>query len=203
MKRSSPFKVRSSRLKVKDALFHPSSLIPHPCRAGFTLIEILVVIVIIMILAGIVIAAAKYALTKAARSRAQSEIASMEAALENFKSDNGAYPVSTPVRTSPIPPGISGQPEIDNSVKLYAALAGGTKQYFPFKPNQLGTDPVSLKPYIIDPFGHPYNYFCQVPPPINQASKATFDLWSYGPDGMIGLILGVDHDADNITNWKQ
>ncbi len=61
--------------------------------SGFTLIEMLVVLVIIMVLAGIIVGAAKYARTKAARSRAQAEIAAIETALESYKSDYGAYPI--------------------------------------------------------------------------------------------------------------
>jgi type II secretory pathway pseudopilin PulG len=173
--------------------------------------ELMVVIFIITALSGLVLGAAKYAQTKAARARAEAEITAMENALENYKNDNGVYPASTLTRASPIPPGVSGLPEKQNSHALYGALSGtipaGSKQYFTFKLNQLREDPPgSGYYYIIDPFGSPYNYFCTPPPwvvpnvPVNQV---TFDLWSYGPDGMIGLIGGVDHDADNITNWKQ
>src|SRR5881396_186273 len=61
---------------------------------AFTLIELLVVIAIIGILAGLILAAAKYAQTKAARSRAETEIATMETALEHYKNDNGIYPIT-------------------------------------------------------------------------------------------------------------
>ncbi|MGO9244972.1 MAG: type II secretion system protein, partial [Verrucomicrobiia bacterium] len=50
--------------------------------AGFTIVEMLVVVIIIALLAALTVGAAKYALTKAATSRAQSEIAGMEMALE-------------------------------------------------------------------------------------------------------------------------
>jgi general secretion pathway protein G len=184
MKRSSPFKVRSSRLKVKDALFHPSSLIPHPCRAGFTLIEILVVLVIIMILVGIVASASKYAMGKAARSRAQSEIAMMETALESYKSDNGIYPTST---------GANRLDAKNNSASLYVALTT-PKTYMTFKVNQLQTQGGIT--YLLDPFGAPYNYYCTRPLQADQQNKMSFDLWSYGPDGQ-------DNTVDDLMNWKQ
>src|ERR1035437_9337416 len=87
-------------------------------NAAFTLIEIMVVLVIIMILVGIVVGAAKYAQTKAARSRAESEIAMMETALESYKSDNGTYPPSTAVRDSGSG-NAPGQIAINNSLLLY------------------------------------------------------------------------------------
>ena len=59
---------------------------------GFTLIELLTVIVIIVILAGLVLSVAGYVNKKGATSRAQAEIKGMEAALESYKADNGAYP---------------------------------------------------------------------------------------------------------------
>ena len=168
---------------------------------GFTLIEILVVIVIITILAGIVVGASKYAVTKGERSRAQSEISMMENALESYKSDNGAYPPSTAQRTAPGIGGVAGNVEINNSSLLYTALAGGPKVYMTFKPNQLKTTLGGVT-YILDPFGSPYNYYCKGGA-ANQVNSATFDLWSYGPDNMWGIVGAVNHDADNITNWQQ
>ena len=163
--------------------------------AGFTLIEIMVVIVILTILVGIVVGASKYAITKGQRSRAQSEISMMENALESYKSDNGVYPPSTAIRSSG-----SGFPagaiEISNSGSLYFALAGGTKVYMTFKPNQLKTTTTPpVITYIVDPFGSSYNYYCNGGA-ANQTNSATFDLWSYGPDGQ-------NDTGDDITNWKQ
>ncbi|MGA2139035.1 MAG: prepilin-type N-terminal cleavage/methylation domain-containing protein [Verrucomicrobiia bacterium] len=169
-------------------------------RAGFTLIEILVVIVIITILAGIVVRTAKYAITKGQRSRADSEIHMMENALESYKSDNGVYPPSTLQRTTAAVWGVAGIVEINNSGLLYTALAGGPKVYMTFKPNQLKT--AGGITYIVDPFGSAYNYYCP-PGHVGQINGATFDLWSYGPDNMWGVVGTVNYDADNITNWQQ
>jgi prepilin-type N-terminal cleavage/methylation domain-containing protein len=170
-------------------------------QAGFTLIEILVVIVIITILAGIVVGASKYAQTKQARSRAQAEIAVMEMALESYKNDNGVYPPSTKDRTS----------NTANSILLYWALAAGQKRYMTFKPNQLrnygntinitiACDPTNstvLNVVLIDPFGQPYNYFNRPACSLDgQTNSTTFDLWSYGPDNK-------KDTADDIVNWRQ
>ena len=173
-------------------------------RSGFTLIEIMVVIVIITILVGIVIGASKYAQTKGATSRAKAEIAALETALEGYKSDNGVYPGSTEIPNN----------GTQNSILLYNSLATGPKRYFTFKANQLrdfgGAVTIVIPPCpsspataltvtnvaIIDPFGMPYNYFNNPCGGGGQNNSATFDLWSYGPDNINGT-------ADDITNWKQ
>src|SRR5437899_11925115 len=63
------------------------------CRYnGFTLIELIVVVGIIIVLAGLVLSTVGYARKKGARARAETEIAAMSAACENYKADNGVYP---------------------------------------------------------------------------------------------------------------
>jgi general secretion pathway protein G len=155
---------------------------------GFTLIELMVVISVILVLAGIIVGGAKYAQTKAARSRAQAEIATMETALEHYKSDNGVYPLSTAMR-------LNAQA---NSGSLYAALAGGPgnpKTYFTFKADQIRAISAT-ETNIIDPFGSAYNYYCTQPVNADQTNNTSFDLWSYGPDGQ-------NDTADDIVNWRQ
>ena len=173
---------------------------PRRC-AAFTLIELLTVMVIIAILAGMIVAASKYATTKGATARAQAEIAALETALEQFKNDNGTYPLSTTTRDSGSG-NAPGQTAINNCVLLYSALAGGTKVYITFKADQLAKDSISGKPYIIDPFGAPYNYYYHPPyppsaPPQNQTA---FDLWSCGPGGTNEPPNSI---VSNLTNWKQ
>src|SRR5882724_13017405 len=59
---------------------------------GFTLIELIVVVSIIAVLGALVLSTAGYARKKGARARAETEIAAMSAACENYKADNGIYP---------------------------------------------------------------------------------------------------------------
>ena len=61
-------------------------------RPGFTLIEILVVVVILGILAGLVIPRIVGKPEEARRTKARMQIESLETALRLFKLDNGFYP---------------------------------------------------------------------------------------------------------------
>ncbi len=61
-------------------------------RAGFTLIEILVVVVILGILAGLVVPRIMDQPEKARQTQAKMQIESLETALKLFKLENGFYP---------------------------------------------------------------------------------------------------------------
>jgi general secretion pathway protein G len=63
-------------------------------RAGFTLIEIMVVIIILGLLATLVIPNITGYTEKAKHEKARADIASLEGALELFKADNGFYPTT-------------------------------------------------------------------------------------------------------------
>ena len=146
---------------------------PRPSRQhGFTLIELLVVITVIGVLAGLVLQTAGYAQKKAARSRAEAEIAALSAALENYKSDRGDYPKWT--NTS------SG-----NNAFVRAELAPSSanptnnKIYFEFS-KKMGTnsDVSETNQSILDPFGNAYGY--QYPGNSTRSGTNFFDLWSSG-----------------------
>jgi general secretion pathway protein G len=158
--------------------------------AAFTLIEVLTVITIIGILAGIIIGTFGYAHRKAFTSRTKAEIAAMENGLEAFKIDNGYYPQRPSTSVD----------DTYSSTNVYNALAGGPKVYMTFAPRNLKVVTVSGVPRtnIVDAGGVYYRYLC---PGTN--NPATFDLWSFGPDGTSGTSAGVNHDLDNISNWQQ
>jgi len=141
---------------------------PCPSRPlGFTLIELLVVITVIAILAGLVLQTAGYAQKKAARSRAEAEIAALSAALENYKSDNGDYPEGTTSSSG-------------NNAFLRAKLAPKSmKVYFEFS-KKMGTNSniSETNQSILDPFGNAYGY--QYPGDTNRSGPNFFDLWSSG-----------------------
>jgi prepilin-type N-terminal cleavage/methylation domain-containing protein len=195
---------------------------PSSARRGFTLIELLVVMGIIAILAAITLGVSGYAQRRAGASRAQSEIASISAALEKYKMDNGVYPATTVA--SAIPAAGNGYDPtitptdaryISNAATLYMDLSGRTNfiangtptapVYMNFTVNQLTTNGVGTPDYVTDPFGYPYGYICDDPATLQNGTtnviynKGFFDLWS--TRGQSGT--GSQTNADQwISNWK-
>ena len=152
---------------------------PH----GFTLIELLVVITVIAILAGLVLQTAGYVQKKAARSRAEAEIAALSAALESYKADMGDYPAGT-----------NGSSSGTANAFVRAALAPSTgKVYFEFSKG-MGTNTTTLSSdpnqAILDPFGEGYGY--QYPGNATRSGTNFFDLWSRS---------GTTNTNQWIKNW--
>ena len=162
---------------------------------AFTLIELIVVVSIIAVLGALVLSTAGYARKKGARARAETEIAAMSAACENYKADNGVYPANSDTNA------LNAQTSVDPSayqaasLYLYNALFGatagsrtpntGARSYFVFKPNMLfPADQTQTVQYIQDPFGYSYGYSTIDNPVANSnptpGYNPTFDLWSTG-----------------------
>jgi len=161
---------------------------------GFTLLELVVVMAVIVVLAGLILATSSYVHAQGARSRAESEIAAISAALESYKVDNGVYPSSNLLPTEPNPVSYQAYSNL-----LYLTLTGDTDEdgrpgpgilYLSFKPNQLGGGGRST--FIKDPFGNSYGY--STLGPTNGGYNPTFDLWSTAGD-----TDGIQ--AKWITNW--
>jgi prepilin-type N-terminal cleavage/methylation domain-containing protein len=152
---------------------------------GFTLIEVLTVIVIILIIAGWVISAFGPANKKAAEARAKSEIQMISAACESYKADNGEYPreegktEGSSNGGSPIDPRVHANPTSGNykqsTLALYKLISGDAnadnridqdaKVYLNFQNNKNmigGTrnsqQQVSQVQFLQDPFGNSYGY---------------------------------------------
>lgn len=131
---------------------------------GFTLIELLIVIAIIAILAALTLNTAGFIQKKAARSRAETEIAALSAALESYKADNGDYPTGT-----------ATAPSGSNAFLRTNLSPSSGKVYFEFS-KTMG-DNLTDGP-ILDPFGENYGY--QYPGDGNRSGSNFFDLWSRG-----------------------
>jgi len=125
-------------------------------RLGFTLIEVLVVIVVIAILATFVAPSIFRNVGDARVATAKTQIEALGTALDAYRLDNGAYPTTAQglgaLWTRPVidPPGNWRQPYLRKSVPQ-------------------------------DPWGHAYVYLAP-----GRANAQGYDLLSYGADGVVG-----------------
>ena len=126
-------------------------------KGGFTLIEMLVVIVVIAILAGLVAPLVFRNVGDAKVSAAKAQIELLGLALDQYRLDNDYYPSTAQgleaLRTAP-----TGEPPARNWRGPYLKKAVPT-----------------------DPWGQPYIYTC--PSPTNANG---YDLVTYGRDGKPG-----------------
>jgi len=136
-------------------------------RRGFTLIEIMVVMVILGILAGLIIPRIMGRPEEARRTKARIQIESIETALKLYKLDNGLYPTTEQ--------GLQALVESPSVGKLANAWREGG--YL-----EKGRVPK-------DPWDNEYVYLC---PGIH----GDLDLVSYGSDGETGGE-GKDMDINN------
>jgi len=184
--------------------------INHVCDA-FTLIELIVVTTVIIILTGLVLSTVGYVQKKAARSRAETEIAAISAACENYKADKGVYPNAA--TTDALDPTTANLADYNTpSRDMYGLISGdanfdgtpdaGARSYMTFKPNSLlrndMSNPPSLSNPVIairDPFGRSYGYSTMKASGGPSGYNPTFDLWSVA-DGTAGT-----DQTKWIKNW--
>ncbi|WP_081944871.1 type II secretion system major pseudopilin GspG [Sphingopyxis sp. MWB1] len=135
---------------------------------GFTLTELMVVIFIIGLLATVVMINVLPSQDRAMVTKAKTDIATLETALEQYRLDNLTYPATTDGLNALVtPPPALPQPE--------RYRRGGY-----------------IKKLPADPWGRPYHY--QAP----GANGKAFDLWSMGADGAPGgTDENADIRADN------
>jgi len=124
--------------------------------AGFTLLEVMVVIVILGILASLVVPNLLANKEKADRQKAISDITALEGALDMYKLDNGLYPTT--------------------EQGLQALVEKPTSAPEPRRYREDGY----IKRLPKDPWGGDYLYM----QPGEKASR--YDLYTYGVDGQEG-----------------
>jgi general secretion pathway protein G len=146
----------------------PQESAGRPCR-GFTLIEIMAVVLIIGLLSSIVGFAVFQQVDKGRVTAAQTQIASLENVLELYRMDNARFPTS----------------EQGLQALVEASTTAPEPRNFP----EGGYLKGGRVP--VDPWGNPYQY--ESP---GQHNPHAFDLWSWGADGAPGGE-GVDADLGN------
>ena len=126
-------------------------------RSGFTLLELVVVIIVLGLLAGIVAPQIINRLSEAKSTTAKTQIELLSVALDGYRLDNGSYPTTeqglAALRERPARP--------------------------PVPVNWRG--PYLRKDVPLDPWGRPYLY--RAP---GQRNPGAFDLESLGRDGRTG-----------------
>nr|WP_320010234.1 type II secretion system major pseudopilin GspG [uncultured Desulfobulbus sp.] len=139
----------------------------HLEERGFTLIELMVVMVILGILAGLIVPRIMDRPEEARRTKSGVQIQSIEQALQLYKLDNGRYPTTEQGLRALVEP-----PAVGNLAKKWRS--GGYLEK--------GKVPK-------DPWGNEFIY-------ISPGLHGDFDLSSYGPDGQAGGE-GMDADINN------
>jgi general secretion pathway protein G len=130
---------------------------PERERAGFTLIEILVVIAVLAMLAALVAPNVFQHVGAAKDATARSQIELLGAALDSYRLDNGRYPTTDQgLEALRVPPTIQPAP-----------------------PNWRG--PYLRKDVPLDPWGVPYIYLSP-----GEVNLNGYDLVSLGADGEVG-----------------
>lgn len=111
-------------------------------RAGFTLLEVLVVVAILVVMAGTGGVIYMRYLDDAKKDRARMDVRTLAGAVEAYMIRYGEYPASLAALTQPTPDG--GRP----SLEVGALLDPWNRQYQYAAPGQHGDHPLTGKPDI-------------------------------------------------------
>ena len=169
--------------------------------AGFSLMELVVVVAIIAVLAALTLVGLSFINAKQARDKAKLQVKLLDLAIEDYHSDNKTYP------THEDPEGLKGD-EVLYKYLYYdgfeAKDSGGTIYLAELDPEnntkggQAWMQGTGAQAQIVDPWGNPYRYRSGNAP---DARNPDFDVWSCGPDGLTNPDSNHKDSLDDIGNW--
>ena len=196
---------------------------PYALR-GFTLIELMVVIIVIGIVGGIVFSGAGYLFEKQSIKSAQTEIEVLKTALDEYKRENGSYPL-----TFDPPKDIDFHGKDSSRILLHSLY--GTHDLIDnnwerldssdYRRSLIPLDKFSFLPitqdnsgtfnldeddhYLVDPWGEPYVYQF-----YREDGNSGFLLYSKGPDRKSEPFESAEdgtpnkrpEDSDNIPSTE-
>ncbi len=82
--------------QTRDAIWRPRRTSRNSLKSGFTIVELLIVVVVIGVLAAIVIVAYSGIQARARDARRLADIQTVSKALQLYYIDNGSYPITAP-----------------------------------------------------------------------------------------------------------
>ena len=200
------------------------------CLKGFTLVELMVVVLIIVVLSGIIIASLPGIQNRVNRGRVEAFLAELQSGLDRYEIDNGLYPVNEPNGTGPgtrESDGLAGSVVLyrhlsgdydqdgelfeptgdrdpgDNDYEIYVSkLDGQTNENAQVK-RSIG-DPSGSGYLVIDSYNSPIRYLAEKPNKKGDklTRNPTYDIWS--------IVDTNPRDASDpkvqsqyITNWRR
>ncbi len=206
---------------------HPINPLRRNSLSGFTLVELLVVLVILMLLAGITVPVVRSVQTNAKKGVTSAQISQLALALKQFESDFGVFPPERYTGTDTVVSlggiDIPRDNDLDTSSKCLVFFLGSKftfssvifngifGPYIEFKKSRIeGTggnfaaDEADISIEGVngtreifqykDPFGSFYSYVSSSP----SHNRASFDIYSFGPDKIDEAGTST---SDDITNW--